>query len=214
MGLTRTVFQTNIHGTQAVLEFCRKRGAKIVYAGSSTKFTSECPGKDLCPYSWTKAHNTDLIINYGKWFGVNYAIAYFCNVYGPREIGAGEYATVIGVFREKYLSSLPLPVTLPGTQKRNFTHVLDTVEGVFRVGEYGNGDGYCLARQDSYSILDIVNLFNSEILYCPEKKGNRMNTDLDLRKSNEELNWFPIRDIKTYVSEIISDANRLIKVED
>ena len=32
------VWDLNKHGTFAVLEFCRKNGVKIIYAGSSTKF--------------------------------------------------------------------------------------------------------------------------------------------------------------------------------
>ena len=80
------VVKSNIEGTLAVIEFVRKNKCKIVYAGSSTKFGDNGLTKDNSPYAWTKATNTELIKNYGKWFNINYAIVYFYNAYGPREI--------------------------------------------------------------------------------------------------------------------------------
>lgn len=46
------VWQYNVVGTQAVLEFCRKRACKIVYAGSSTKFGDGGLGRSQSPYGW------------------------------------------------------------------------------------------------------------------------------------------------------------------
>ena len=37
-------------------------------------------------------------------------------------------ATVIGIFEEAYKMNKPLPVVLPGTQSRRFTHIDDTIE--------------------------------------------------------------------------------------
>jgi UDP-glucose 4-epimerase len=118
------VWDLNIKGTFAVLEFVRRRGSKIIYAGSSTKFADGGFGRDQSPYAWTKATNTELVRNYGTWFKIPYAITYFYNVYGPRE-RSGAYGTVIEIFHQKMLKGEPLSVHLPGTQKRNFTHVDD-----------------------------------------------------------------------------------------
>jgi UDP-glucose 4-epimerase len=74
------VWKMNVAGTFAVVNFCKTRKAKLVYAGSSTKFADGGLGKDQSPYAWTKAINTDLVRNYGKWYGLRYAIAYFYNV--------------------------------------------------------------------------------------------------------------------------------------
>lgn len=83
------VWRSNSAGTFAVLEFCRKRKVKIIYAGSSTKFADGGMGRDQSPYAWTKASNTELVCSYGAWFGLPYAITYFYNVYGGREITQG-----------------------------------------------------------------------------------------------------------------------------
>jgi UDP-glucose 4-epimerase len=80
------VWQYNKDGIFAVLQFVRKAGCKILYAGSSTKFGDGGLGRSASPYAWTKATNTELVMNYGNWFNVPYAITYFYNVYGDREI--------------------------------------------------------------------------------------------------------------------------------
>ena len=37
----------------------------------------------------SKATNVDLITRYGEWFGLDYVIVYFYNVYGGREVTNG-----------------------------------------------------------------------------------------------------------------------------
>src|SRR3989339_1447492 len=92
------VWDLNIAGTFGVLEFWRKKKCKLVYAGSSTKSVGDrgdgVVGRDLAPYTWMKAINSELVMNYGRWFGLSCAITYFYNVYGPRE-RSDEYGTVI-----------------------------------------------------------------------------------------------------------------------
>jgi UDP-glucose 4-epimerase len=197
-----TVFDFNKVGTFAVLEFCRKHNAKLVYAGSSTKFGDGGLGRDQSPYAWTKATNTELVINYGQWFGLNYAITYFYNVYGPGEISAGEYATLIGIFKEKSKKKEPLSVVSPGTQVRNFTHIDDIVQGLLLVGEKGQGDEYGLGSDYAYSILDIAKMFNLPIIMLPERKGNRMSASVETQKTKSELGWQAEKKIEDYIKEI------------
>ncbi len=66
-----------------------------------------------------------------------YAITYFYNVYGNREISTGKYATLIALFKEKFKNGEPLTIVSPGTQKRNFTHIDDIINGLVLVGEMG-----------------------------------------------------------------------------
>jgi nucleoside-diphosphate-sugar epimerase len=56
-------------------------------------------------------------MNYGTWYNVPYAITYFYNVYGPREIQTGKYATLIALFKEKMKNGENLTIVSPGTQK-------------------------------------------------------------------------------------------------
>lgn len=200
----QTVFDFNKVGTFAVLEFCRKHTAKLVYAGSSTKFGDGGLGRDQSPYAWTKATNTELVMNYGNWFGLEYAITYFYNVYGPGEISTGDYATLIGIYKEKSKKKEPLSVVAPGTQLRNFTHVDDIVRGLILIGEKGRGDEYGLGSDHAYNILDIAKMFNLPINMLPERKGNRMTATVETHRTKNELGWEASKKIEDYINEIIS----------
>jgi len=194
------VLEHNIQGTAGVLEFCRKRHIKVVYAGSSTKFADGGLGRDGSPYAWTKATNTELVRNYGSWYGLPYAITYFYNVYGPGE-RAGSYGTVIEIFRQKYLQGESLQVVSPGTQKRNFTHVDDIVDGLLLVGKKGEGDEFGLGAKDAYSILEVANMFGGEVEMLPERQGNRMSAMLDDTRSRM-LGWQPARRLPDYIKTL------------
>lgn len=193
------VWDLNTRGTFSVLEFCRARNVKLVYAGSSTKFGDGGMGRDQSPYAWTKASNTELVRNYGDWFGLDYAITYFYNVYGGRE-RSGAYGTLIAIFKERFSKGLPLLVTAPGTQRRNFTHVEDIVSGLLLVGERGHGDEYGLGANESYSVLEVAELFGGPIEFLSERKGNRMSGALDVRRARQELGWETCHNLPEYVA--------------
>lgn len=106
-------------GTFRLLEYCREHNSKLIYAGSSSKFGNEGEDEHLSPYAWWKAKNTELINNYHRWWGLDFSIAYFYNVYGSGQISQGDMATVIGIFQEQYKRSEPLTVVSPGLQKRD-----------------------------------------------------------------------------------------------
>lgn len=198
------VWEFNKLGTFAVLEFCRKHNCKIVYAGSSTKFGDGGLGRSQSPYAWMKATNTELVRNYHDWYGLNYAITYFYNVFGPRELSEGKYATVIGIFKERVRKGQPISVVSPGTQKRNFTYVGDIVRGLIMVGEKGEGDNYCLGNKKSYSILELAQMFGGKIEMLPERKGNRMTASLDLSRSEGELGWKTEVKVKDYIKQFLA----------
>jgi len=202
------VWDLNKVGTFAVLEFCRKRNIKIVYAGSSTKFGDGGLGRDQSPYAWTKASNTELVRNYGSWFGLPYAITYFYNVYGPREITSGSYATVIGIFKELYRQGKPLTVVSPGTQTRNFTHVDDIVSGLILVGDNGEGDNFGIGSQIKHSVINVARMFSGKITMLPERKGNRMDSDIDTMKI-KSLGWEQKHDLADHIKDFISTVNNL-----
>lgn len=197
-----TVLESNVLGTIAVLEFVRAKKCKLVYAGSSTKFADAGIGKDQSPYAWTKASNTNLVQRYSDWFGIQYAITYFYNVYGPRERGDSGTGTLIGIFAEKYKNNEALSVRKPGTQHRNFTHVYDIVDGLIKVGEKGEGDEYGLGHPDSYSVLEVAEMFGGEIELLEERPGNRMNSAVDVHRAFLELGWSPKNSLPEYINSI------------
>jgi UDP-glucose 4-epimerase len=194
------VWDLNVAGTFSVLEYCRRRNAKIVYAGSSTKFANDGDGRNQSPYAWSKATNSDLVRNYGSWFGLKFAISYFYNVYGQGEITSGPYSTVIGIFKEEYKRGLPITVVAPGTQTRCFTHVSDIVSGLLLVAERGDGDGYDIGNERAYSILEVAKLFSPDVVMLPERKGNRQGSIPDSAKL-QALGWTSKVSLEDHVRE-------------
>jgi len=195
------VWRYNKDGIFAVLQFVRQHGCKILYAGSSTKFGDGGLGRSASPYAWTKASNTELVENYGTWFNVPYAITYFYNVYGDREIQTGKYATLIALFKEKMKQGEPLTIVSPGEQKRNFTHINDIINALVLVGENGYGDEFGIGSPESYTIKQIAEMFGGDIEMLPERKGNRMTADVVSAKT-EALGWKPKHTIENYINEL------------
>lgn len=195
------VYDMNIAGTFAVVEFCRKRQVrKLVYAASSTKFAIEGDGRHQNPYSFTKAVNVDLINDYSRWYDLPYAICYFYNAFGPRENGKGKYATLIAKFEQACLQGKPLTVVKPGTQKRNFTYVKDLARGIILVGEKGEGDGYALNNPKGFSVLEIAEAFGGPIEYIDGYAG-RSDTSDNPTKARDELGWEATVDILDYIKD-------------
>lgn len=196
-----TVYDFNIVGTFAVAEFCRaRRVRKLVYAASSTKFAIEGDGRHQSPYAFTKATNVDLLNDYGRWYGLPYAICYFYNAFGPREVGDGKYATLIGKFETLSRKGEPLEVVKPGTQRRAFTYVKDLARGIVLVGEHGSGDGYALRASSSYSVLDIAQAFGGRITMVDGYSGRQDVAD-DPTRARDELGWEATVDVMDYIRE-------------
>jgi UDP-glucose 4-epimerase len=198
----KLVHKYNTLGTFQVLEFAKQHSCKIIYAASSTKFGNGGLGRNASPYAYTKASNVDLVKNYGTWYGLQYAITYFYNVYGPKEIGTGKYATVIGLFKEQYKKGLPLTIVSPGTQRRNFTHIEDIISALLLIQDCNYNEEFSIGSDESLSILEVAKMFNENILMLPERQGNRMNSDIATDKL-KSLGWFPKHKLKNYIDDFI-----------
>ena len=196
------VWKSNKDGIFSVLEFTRKTGSKLIYAGSSTKFGDGGLGRSQSPYAWTKASNTELVTNYGNWFNISFAISYFYNVYGEREISTGKYATLIALFLNQSKNNKKLTVVSPGTQRRNFTHVNDIISGLILIGENGYGDDFGIGCKESYTILEVAEMFGGNIVMLPERKGNRMVADVVIEKT-VKLGWSSQESLKEYIKKSI-----------
>jgi UDP-glucose 4-epimerase len=192
------VFDLNMLGTFAVLEFWRQKKCKLVYAGSSTKFEA----RDKSPYAWAKAANSELVANFGRWYSLSYAIVYFYNVYGRGERGGvNNYGTVIETFKQNFLQGKPHEVRGTGEQTRAFTHVDDTVDGIVLAGEKGENDEYAICAKEVYSLLDVANLFGGEITFLPPTKTSRSSGAMDTAKI-EALGWKQNHTLEGYIAEV------------
>lgn len=196
------VCEFNFLASKSVFEFCRKNKVRIIYAGSSTKFGDDGGNIDASPYAWSKASNTNLLVNYGEWFDMDYSIVYFYNVYGGNEIALGKYSTLIAKYINNYKKKLPLSVTLPGTQRRNFTYIDDIISGLLLVAEKGKGDNYGIGSSKSYSVIEVAKMFDCEIKYTKEKAGNRMGANV-INQKLIDLGWCESITLEEYIKNQI-----------
>ncbi len=192
-----------MQGTQKVIELALIKKAKFIYSASSSKFGPKT-NEYLSPYAWTKAKNVELIKCYRKWYGLDYVIAYFYNVYGPNQIKKHFMSAVIGIFEDQFLNNKPLTVVSPGNQKRDFTHVYDIVEGFIKAGFFKKNQEYQLASGKLYTILQVAKMFKTKIKLIPQRPGERFSSKRDnLSKSKKELNFHAKYDLKKYIQDFI-----------
>jgi UDP-glucose 4-epimerase len=97
-----------------------------------------------------------------------------------------------------------LSVVAPGTQKRNFTYIDDIIDGLMLVGEKGSGEEYGLGNEREYSVLEIAQMFGTNIEMLPERPGNRMISAIDTTKSRA-LGWSARRNIGDYIRTIVAE---------
>lgn len=194
-------FDINVRGTINVLSIAKKYGIKVIYAGSSSFYHDPY----VNPYSFTKWQGEECCKMYNVVYGVPVAIARFFNVYGPRQITEGEYATVIGIFENQKKNNKNLTVTGDGNKRRDFTHVQDIVSGLIAMSkDKWNGEVFNLGSGINYSINELANMFESKIEYIPERPGEAQTTLADITFSREKLNWNPQYSLEKYVKEAIA----------
>ena len=196
-------FDSNISGTKSILEFCLNNKIEIIYSATSANLGNSGKDEDLSPYAFTKANNLKLIVNLNKWFGLKYKIIYFYNVYGSRQITNSSMAAVIGIFEYYFKRKKTLPVVYPGTQKRRFTHINDTIKACYFAWKKKNHSHYSIAYYKLYSIMEIARMFSNKIKLIPARKGERKDSKLP----NKFLDYKIIKikgkiDIKDYIHEL------------
>lgn len=154
--------ETNVYGTQLVLDAASKK-KKLVFTAS----TSEVYGKSekvpfredadlvLGPttkgrwsYAASKALDEFLALSYWKERRQPVIVARFFNTVGPRQ--TGRYGMVLPNFVRQALEGTPITVYGSGQQSRCFCDVRDTIEAILR-----------LVRNDA-SVGEVVNIGTDE----------------------------------------------------
>jgi len=194
-------FSSNVKGTEAVLEYARKTGAKVIYAGSSSKWHDPYQS----PYAMYKYLGEELCKMYRHTYGMDVEIARFYNVYGPHEIVDGEMAALIGIWRKQVLNKEPLTIVGDGEQRRDFTHVEDIVEGLYRIGfrTEKHEDAWELGTGINYSINEVYQMFRerfgADFVYIDDQPGNYRQTLRENDDSLTRLNWKPTDKLRDYI---------------
>ena len=194
-------YHANVSTTLNVLEWARKKKCPVVFSGSS----SSNGDKFANPYTLSKSHAENLVKLYNKIYDIPTTICRFYNVYGPYQLTEGDYCTLIGIFERLKKENKVFTVTGDGTQRRDFTHVDDIVDGLIKCHENldkSNGHIFELGRGKNYSVSDIVDAFGEdEVEYLPKRPGEMRETLCTDTKAREMLGWTPKKDVIEFIKE-------------
>ena len=197
---------SNSIGTNAVFSFCLKNKIKLIYSATSASIGNNGKDKDLSPYAFTKAKNLELLENLKKWFSFKYEILYFYNVYGKNQISRGNMATVIGIFEDLYKKNKPLTIVKPGTQKRRFTHIDDTISACYYAWKLNKCRHYSVSNKKSISIKEVASLFKTKTCYVPPRRGERYASALtNMNLSNKVYKIFGKKKLSEYIDNFIKN---------
>ena len=193
-------WESNSSGTFEVIKYCIKKKAKLIYSASSSTTGNN---KNLSPYSWTKYCNNELIKNFNKWFGLEYVIVYFYNVYGSKQIYKGHMSAVMGIFEGQYKKGEALSIVKPGNQVRDFTHVKDIISGTLLATNKTTNSEFHIGSGKNYSILEIAKAFKCKYKFVKERPGERFYSLAKNTKAKKILGYKPKHDLMNYIEEFI-----------
>ena len=162
--------ETNIGGTEVVLNVTNKFGKKILIASSSEVYgkNEAVPfredddivlGSTSMPrwsYACSKAIDEFLALAFYQQYGLGVVIGRFFNTIGPRQ--TGRYGMVVPRFVQRALRDEPLSIYGTGQQSRCFCYVEDLVDAVIALMncEEAAGKVYNIGSTEEITIEDLA----------------------------------------------------------
>ncbi len=200
-------FRTNVLGTQALLEACKRRGiARFhhvstceVYGDldleSDDSFREDSPYRPRTPYNASKAACDHVVRSYYETFKVPITISMCANNYGPYQFPE----KVIPLFTTNALEGKTLPLYRHSQNRREWIHVVDHCSGIERILDQGVvGETYHLGtgveksvEQIADGILEVLRLPRTMKTYVEDRPGHDRRYLLDSSKIRRDLGWAP-----------------------
>ena len=200
--------QTNVMGTQVLLDACHKYGIERYHQVSTDEvygdlpldrsdlfFTEQTPLHTSSPYSASKAA-ADLLCNaYFRTYGLPITISRCSNNYGPYQFPE----KLIPLMIANALADKPLPVYGEGLNVRDWLYVEDHCRAIDLILQNGEaGQVYNIGGHNEMRNIDIVKLIlkaldkpESLITFVTDRKGHDMRYAIDPTFIHETLGWLP-----------------------
>lgn len=212
--------RTNVMGTQALMDACRKHGVGRYHQVSTDEvygdlpldrpdlfFTEDTPLNPSSPYSASKASADLLVMAYHRTFGLPVTISRCSNNYGPYQFPEKLIPRMIS----KALADQPLPVYGSGKNVRDWLHVMDHCEAVDRILRRGRvGEIYNIGGHNERTNLQVVGTIlrqlgkpESLIEHVADRKGHDLRYAIDPAKIHRELGWLPATDFDSGIAATI-----------
>lgn len=203
--------QTNILGTQVLLDACRKYGIPRFHQVGTDEvygdlpldrpdllFTENTPIRTSSPYSASKASADLLTLAYCRTYGLPVTISRCSNNYGPYQFPE----KLIPLMIANALADKPLPVYGKGLNVRDWLYVDDHCRAIDLIVHNGTlGEVYNIGGRNEMSNIDIVRLILKKlgkdeglITYVADRAGHDMRYAIDPAKISGELGWLPETD--------------------
>lgn len=200
--------QTNVLGTQVMMDACRKYGVERYHQVSTDEvygelpldkpdlfFTEETPIRTSSPYSASKAGADLLVLAYHRTYGLSVTISRCSNNYGPYHFPE----KLIPLMIANCLNDKPLPVYGEGLNVRDWLYVEDHCKAIDLIIHNGRvGEVYNIGGHNEMRNIDIVKLIceyldkpESLITHVADRKGHDMRYAIDPTKIYNELGWLP-----------------------
>lgn len=203
----KKVLINNLVSTINVLDYAREFDIPVIYAGSSSRYG----GVNKSPYAFSKYKGEQLCKLYNQLYGLKTYVCRFYNVYGKHQIEKGKYSTVIGIFEKQFRENKPLTIVGDGTQKRDFTHIDDIVDGIVKAKNMIMDSKYSYLEFDfgtgtNYSINQVANMFGRDYPkeYVKSRDGEYNFSLADNAYTKNTLNWKPRRKLSNYIKNIVN----------
>lgn len=216
--LAPSVFiDTNVRGTQVLLEAARELGVKRflhvstdeVYGslGPTGLFTEQTPIAPSSPYSASKASSDLLALAYAHTFQLPVVVTRCSNNYGPYQFPE----KLIPLMIANALRDRPLPVYGDGMNVRDWIHVEDHCRGLLAALEQGKpGEVYNLGasseRHNIHIVKQVLRLLQkpeSLIQYVKDRPGHDRRYAIDSSKAQRELGWAPRKKFEEALGETV-----------
>jgi UDP-glucose 4-epimerase len=206
-------FQTNAFGTGVVLQCSREAGVKkVMYSSTSSAYglinepplVETMPDDCLNPYSVAKVAGEKMCKMYTDLFGLPTVIFRYFNVYGPREPLKGAYAPVVGLFLRQKKAGEPMTIVGDGTQRRDFTHVVDVVDANIRAMDYNgtmHGTVFNVGTGKNHSVLELARMIGDNVKFIPPRPAESKETLANNDKICWSFSWQPTKKIEDYIKE-------------
>jgi UDP-glucose 4-epimerase len=165
----RTI-ETNVHGTEIVLEQAKRGGQRVIIFSTSevygkstaVPFSEEADlvmgptSKHRWAYACSKAIDEFLALAYFKEYKLPVVIVRLFNTVGPRQ--TGRYGMVIPTFVTQALAGAPITVFGDGRQSRAFTYVGDVVSGLVKLAAApaAAGEVFNIGNHEEISMMGLA----------------------------------------------------------
>jgi UDP-glucose 4-epimerase len=197
----------NVTGTVTVLDEARRRGLRVVYAGSSSAYgDNDAPAKSedlrelpLSPYAASKLAGELYCRTFAHVYGLRVVVTRFFNVYGPRQVPDSPYSGVVAAFCLAFLRGNRPRIDGDGRQSRDFTYVADVAQGVLQAlrVEVSGCPVVNVARGDSHTVLELFESLRAhagadvEPEFGPARTGDVRHSLADISRARELLGLRP-----------------------